>query len=90
MKTVLREILGTVALAIVIFLVLHTLLPSFIVVGTSMENSLHHGQRLLVSRATYYFGEPEIGDIIVFNPPFKSEEPFIKRIIGLPGESVEI
>ncbi|MBA7716255.1 Signal peptidase I T [subsurface metagenome] len=55
-----------------------------------MEPGLESGQRVLVNQVAYYFREPERGDVIIFDPPFKSEEPFIKRIIGLPGESVEI
>jgi len=92
MKTFLREILGTIALAVIIFLVLHTIFPSFIVEGPSMEDSLHHEQRLLVNRAIYYFHEPEKGDVIIFRPPNNPDPKvkYIKRIIGLPGESVGI
>ncbi len=55
-----------------------------------MEPGLEEGQRILVNSVVYHFHKPERGDVIVFNPPFESEGPFIKRIIGLPGESVEI
>jgi len=55
-----------------------------------MEPSFQEGQRVLVNKVVYYFREPQMGDVIVFWPPFDSKEPFIKRIIGLPGESVEI
>ena len=51
------------------------------------------GQRLLVSRVAYWFGDPARGDIITFHPPYPtspSSKPYIKRVIGLPGETVEI
>ena len=55
-----------------------------------MEPSFQEGQRVLVNKVVYYFREPQMGDVIVFWPPFDSEKPFFKRIIGLPGDSVEI
>jgi signal peptidase I len=55
-----------------------------------MEPSFQEGQRVLVSKIAYHFHEPQRGDVIVFWPPFNSQDPFIKRIIALPGESVEI
>jgi len=58
-----------------------------------MEPTLQEeGQRLIISKITYLFHEPERGDIIVFHPPHKpkDEPPYIKRIIGLPGDTIEI
>jgi len=55
-----------------------------------MEPSLEEGQRLLVNKAVYKFHEPERGDVIVFHPSHNPGDEYIKRIIGLPGESVEI
>jgi len=56
-----------------------------------MEPSLQVKQRILINKAVYYFHEPERGDIITFYPHGNREAvPFIKRIIGLPGESIEI
>jgi len=56
-----------------------------------MEPGLQDGQQFLINKAVYHFHEPERGDIIVFRPPNNQESsPFIKRIIALPGESVEI
>lgn len=90
MKTFLREVLGTLILAIVIFILLRFTIQDYIIEYSSMEPSFHEKQRVLVNKVVYYLHEPERGDIIVFWPPFESEEPFIKRIIGIPGESVEI
>jgi len=91
MKHLLRDILVPIILAIAIFFLLHTLVPSFIVVSPSMVPSLQVKQRILISTVVYHFHEPERGDIITFYPHGNREAiPFIKRIIGLPGESVEI
>ena len=89
---VLREILGTILLAIVIFILLQATIQSFIVEGPSMEDSLHNGQRLLIikDKVAYAFHEPERGDITVFHPPGNRRGDYIKRIIGLPGDTVEI
>lgn len=45
---------------------------------------------VMVSKASYFSSDPAHGDVIVFNPPFQSEFPFIKRIIAVPGDTVEI
>jgi len=58
-----------------------------------MEPNFQEGQRVLVNKVIYKFREPERGDVIVLHPPppySPKAIPFIKRIIGLPGESVEI
>ncbi len=63
---------------------------NFVVEGSSMVPTLMQGDRLIVSRLSYIFGQPERGDIIVFQYPFGPERDFVKRIIGLPGETVAI
>lgn len=90
MRVFLRDALGTIIGAIVIFLLLQVTFQSSIIVGSSMEPNFEDGQRLLVNKAVYHFHEPERGDVIVFNPPHTQQGDFIKRIIGLPDESVEI
>ena len=57
--------------------------------GRSMMNTLHDGDNLIVEKLSYRFGDPERFDIIVF-PPTGKKEYYIKRIIGLPGETVQI
>ena len=94
MKKVLREILST-GLYLLIVLCLTYLVIAFVgqrteVNGASMEPTLNDEDNLIVDKITYRFHDPERFDIIVF--PFKYAERtyYIKRIIGLPGETVQI
>lgn len=58
--------------------------------GESMENTLDNGDQLIVDKITYRFKDPERFDIIVFPFHYKENTYYIKRIIGLPGETVQI
>jgi signal peptidase I len=89
-RSVLREILETALLALIIFLVLNTLTGRFQVRGFSMEPTLHDGQYIVVSKLAYWFRAPERGDIVVFRPVDGLSDDLIKRVVGLPGERVEI
>lgn len=82
---------------IVIGFVLAALINSFVLVNAqvltgSMEGTILTHDRVFGLRTSYIFGEPRRGDIIVFESPLPNEfeEPFIKRIIGLPGEEIAI
>ncbi len=66
------------------------LIQPFIVNGASMEPSFFDGDYLLVDELSYHFEKPERGDVVVFKSPQDPSIYFIKRIIGLPGESVEV
>ncbi len=90
MKTFLRETLITIGLAAVVFVLIQTSVQTFIVVGSSMKPGFHDEQRLIVNKAAYYFHEPERGDVIVFQPVENRHGDYIKRIIALPGDTLEI
>ena len=92
MKSFFREILITVILAVVMFFALQAAIDSVVIPSPSMKPTLQIGQRLIVSKVSYLFHEPERGDIVTFHPPQQPEDatPLIKRIIGLPGESVVV
>lgn len=85
-----REVAGIVLVFLVVFLGLQFVLQSFRVQGTSMEPSFHNSEYLLVDKLSYRFGSPERGDVVVFHNPDYPSELFIKRVVGLPGETVEI
>jgi len=103
----LREILETVGLAVILFLVINLLSARVRVEGYSMLPTLDNGEYVLISRLSYKLNDYQRGDIIVFRPPMYPNAPFwqrlfglpgfedqyedyIKRIIGLPGETVKI
>jgi signal peptidase I len=89
-KPVLRELIETVVLTLVIFLLVRTVVQNFRVEGMSMEPNFHDGQFLLVNKLAYRLGEAQRGDVVVFRYPLDPSRDFIKRVIGLPGETVEI
>jgi signal peptidase I len=90
MKGVVYDILLTLGIAAIIFFALRTTVESFDIDGPSMQPNFYTGQRVLVNKLVYRFREPQRGDIIVFRSPDSQQGDLIKRVIGLPGESVEI
>jgi signal peptidase I len=90
MKVLLREIAITLILAIVIFLGLQATVQSFVIVEQCMEPNFHEGERLLVNKVVYHFTDPKRGDVILLHPPLAPEAVYIKRVIALPGDSVEV
>jgi len=79
----------TISLAIIIP-VRYFIIQPFYVKGASMEPSFYDHEYLIVDEISYRFGTPERGDIIVFRYPKVPSQYFIKRVVGLPGEKVEI
>jgi signal peptidase I len=90
MKGIVYDILLTLGIAAVIFFALRSTVESFDIDGPSMQPNFYTGQRVMVNKLVYRFREPQRGDIIVFRSPNSQQGDLIKRIIGLPGESVEI
>lgn len=91
---VMRELLGMLVYVGVV-LAITFLIITFVgqrthVSGESMENTLDDGDQLIVDKLTYRFHDPERFDIIVFPFRYKDNTYYIKRIIGLPGETVQI
>ncbi len=94
MKKKLKEVLGT-SLYLLIVLVLTFLVVTYVgqrtkVAGSSMEPMLSDGDNLIVDKITYRFSEPERFDVIVFPFRYAEKTYYIKRIIGMPGETVYI
>lgn len=91
-----RRIITKLCIYVIIVLLCVFVIPEYIiqravVKGTSMEDTLHNNESLLVDKLSYHFTDPERYDIIVFYPHVKkSNEYYVKRVIGLPGETVQI
>lgn len=93
-RSVMKEILYN-SLFLLFVLIITLLLVKFVaqrttVSGSSMEPMIHDGDSLIVDKITYRFRDPERFDIIVFPFEYQQDTYYIKRIIGLPGESVRI
>jgi len=80
----------TVITLAIIIPVRYFLMQPFFVKGASMEPNFDDGQYLIIDEATYHWRLPERGEVIVFRYPADPSQFYIKRIIGLPGETVEI
>lgn len=84
------EIVQIVAIALAIVIpVRYFLIQPFFVEGASMEPNFYNGQYLIIDEISYRLREPARGEVIVFRYPANPSQHFIKRIIGLPNETVE-
>ncbi len=85
------EWIKVIVIAIIIAtIVRYFIFEPFIVVGTSMDPTFKTGQFLIIDRLSYRFHEPRRGDVIVLVNPNDHSEYFIKRIVGLPSETVTL
>ncbi len=87
---ILREVGITVLIAVAVFALLQLTIQSYTVVMSSMEPNFQDGECIMVNKVCYRSSSPQRGEVIIFDPPFDSPHPFIKRVIGLPGEIMEI
>ncbi|MCK4857291.1 MAG: signal peptidase I [candidate division Zixibacteria bacterium] len=86
-----KEYVEAILIAIVIAVILRMfVVQAYRVSSGSMESTLQEGDFLFVNKFTYIFSEPKLGDIIVFEYPLNPAKDFIKRIVALPGQKVEI
>ena len=88
--SLLREVVETVILVAAIYARVNLLTARFIVVGPSMQPNFFTGQFVIVSRLNYMLSNPTQGDVVVFHYPANPEEDYIKRVIGIPGDTIEI
>src|SRR5205807_505737 len=85
-----REVIETIVLTVLMFLVIRLAVQNFNIDGHSMEASLHDTELILVDKWSYHFHTPTRGDVIVFVAPPNPSQDYIKRIIGLPGDVISI
>jgi signal peptidase I len=84
------DIIETLVLAVILFLGINAVSARVRVDGFSMIPTLKDGEFVLVSKLNYKFGDVERGDIIVFHYPMDPEQELIKRVIGLPGDTIDV
>lgn len=84
------DIVETLILSVILFAGINAVSARIRVDGASMEPSLQSGEFVIVNKLAYMFGDPAIGDVIVFHFPRDPAQEYIKRIIGLPGDHVEV
>jgi signal peptidase I len=84
------DVLETIVLSVLLFLAINTISARIRVDGFSMEPTLKNGEFVIVNKLAYTLGKPKIGDVIVFRYPRNPQEEYIKRVIGLPGDQVNI
>lgn len=87
---VLRELAETIILSLIIFLLMRQVVQNYRIESHSMEPNFSEGQFILVNKLAYVLGEPQRGDVLVFHNPNNTDEDYIKRIIGLPGDMLTI
>jgi signal peptidase I len=84
------DVLETLILSVVLFAAINAVSARIRVDGASMEPTLHSGEFVIVNKLAYKLGDPETGDVIVFRFPRDPDQEYIKRVIGLPGDRIEI
>jgi signal peptidase I len=86
----LRELVETVVLSLIIFLLIRQVFQNYRIESHSMEPNFFEGQFILVNKLSYKLGTPARGEVLVFHNPNNTSEDYIKRVIALPGDTVEI
>lgn len=86
----LRELLETILLTLVIFFMIRFAVENFRIEGYSMEPNFHNDQFLLVNKLAYKIGHPQRNDVIIFHYPLNETKNYIKRVIGLPEDQVQV
>ena len=89
-KRFLLDILETLVLAVVLYFGINAVSARVRVDGFSMKPTLQDGEYILVNKLAYKLGEPQRGDIVVFVFPVDPSEDLIKRVIGLPGDTISV
>lgn len=90
LKRIVLDILETLILAVVLYFGINAVSVRVRVDGFSMNPTLQDGEYILVNRLAYKIGSPVRGDIVVFSFPMDPKQDLIKRVIGLPGETISV
>ncbi|NLW25167.1 MAG: signal peptidase I [Clostridia bacterium] len=86
-----KELIESIVIAIVLAIIIRTFLfEPFWIPSRSMEPTLQISDRIIVTKFSYWLSEPKRGDVVVFEYPLDTSKDYVKRVIGLPGEKIEI
>ncbi len=85
-----RELIEDVLLAVVLYIAIDFCIGRFRVENVSMETTFTEGEIVMVNKLNYKFSEPRRGDVVIFHAPTEPGKDYIKRMIGLPGDHIEI
>jgi signal peptidase I len=85
-----RELIELIILVVLITTAIRITIETRSITQQSMEPNYEQGELVVINKLAYTFGFPQRGDVIVFHYPLDPEQPFIKRIIGIPGDTVTI
>lgn len=86
----LRELVETIVLSLIIFLLIRQVVQNYRIESHSMQPNFFEGQFILVNKLAYKLGTPARGEVIVFHNPNNHDEDYIKRVIGLPGDMIKV
>jgi signal peptidase I len=86
----LREVLEVAIMTMLLFILVHLVVQNYYVNGPSMRPTLHTSEYILVDKAQYLFSHPQRGDVIVFEFPLDTSVDYVKRVIGVPGDTVAV
>lgn len=84
------DIAETLLLSILLFISINAVSARIRVDGFSMEPTMQSGEFIVVNKLAYTFGQPELGDVIIFQYPRDPDQEYIKRVIGTPGDRVMV
>lgn len=90
MKTTVLQVLVTVIVVLFVYTGVQFTMQSFRIEGKSMEPSYEDDEYIIVDKLTYRFSSPQRGDVIVFHNPATPGQLLVKRIVGMPGDTVEV
>ena len=82
--------LEVAVLTLLLFVAVRLFIQNYRVDGPSMQPTLHTNEYILVDKAEYYVHPPQRGDVVVFMAPITPPEAFVKRVIGIPGDTVQV
>lgn len=89
-RSALVEILQTLVLAVILYFAIDAVFARVLVLNISMQPTLYEGDVILVNKLAYKLGKLHTGDVVIFHNPAFLEEDYIKRLVGKPGDRVEI